>query len=99
MSKAQIGEIYHIAGNFRGKYFRKFQAIRENIIQECLVYVDKDRAIALIRKNIIREMLYLVHSRKFSPSKISNFTVLHLLWETAMFMGYMYNNTQKLSSK
>ena len=29
-----------------------------------LFFVDKDRAIALIRGNIIREMLCLAHSRK-----------------------------------
>ena len=45
--------------------FRKLQAIRENIIRECLVFVHKDRAIALIRENIIREMIYLAHSRTF----------------------------------
>ena len=51
-----------------GEYFcefRELQAIRESIIHECLVFVDKDRAIALIRENIIRKMLYLAHSRKF----------------------------------
>ena len=53
-----------------GENFRDLQAIRENIIRECLVFVDKDRAIALIR-----EMLYLAHSRKFSPAKISRYTV------------------------
>ena len=42
-----------------------------------LFSVDKDRAIALIRENIIREMLYLAHSRKFSPAKISRYTVFH----------------------
>ena len=30
-----------------------------------LFFFDKDRAIALIRENIIREMLCLAHSRKF----------------------------------
>ena len=47
------------------EYFREFrelQAIRENIICECLVFlVDKDRAIALISESIICEMLYLAH--------------------------------------
>ena len=65
---------YRIAGNFR-----ELQAIRENIICECLVFVDKDRAIALTRKKIIREMLYLAHSRKFSPEKISCYTVLTVM--------------------
>ena len=63
---------------FAGEHFREFrelQAIRGNIIRECLFFVDKDRAIALIRENIIHEMLYLVHSRKFSPMKISRYTV------------------------
>ena len=32
-----------------------------------LFFVDTDRAIALIRENIIREMLYLARSRKFFP--------------------------------
>ena len=40
-----------------------------------LFSVDKDRAIALIRENIIREMLYLAHSRNFLPLKISRYTV------------------------
>ena len=40
-----------------------------------LFYVDKDRTIALIRENIIREMLYLAHSRKVSLTKISRYTV------------------------
>ena len=40
-----------------------------------LFYVDKDRAIALIRENIIRKMVYLTHSRKVSPTKISCYTV------------------------
>ena len=65
---------YRISGNFRE--FRELQAIRENIICECLVFVDKDRAIALIRENIIHEMLYLAHSQKFSPAKISRYTVI-----------------------
>ena len=52
-----------------GDYFCELQAICENIIRECLAFVDKDRAIVLIREKIIREMLYLVHSRKFSPAK------------------------------
>ena len=71
---------YRIAGNFR----EELQAIREIIIIcECLVFVDKDRAIALIRKkNIIREMLYLVHSRKFYFVKISHYSACpHRQWE------------------
>ena len=40
-----------------------------------LFFVDKDRAIALIRENIIRGMLYLVHSRKIFSAKISRYTV------------------------
>ena len=42
--------LYHIVGNFH-----KLQAVCENIIRKCLVFIDKDRAIALIRKNIVRE--------------------------------------------
>ena len=60
---------------FAGENFREFrelQAIRENIIY-VLFFVDKDRA--LIHEDIIREMLYLAHSRKFSPAKISRYTV------------------------
>ena len=65
---------------YSGKHeFCELQAIRENIIHECFVFVDKDRTIALIRENIIREMLYLVHSRKFSPVKISRYTVVSLV--------------------
>ena len=40
-----------------------------------LFSVDKDRAVVLIRENIIREMLCLAHSLKFSPAKISRYTV------------------------
>ena len=40
-----------------------------------MVLVDKDKLKELIRENIIREMLYLEHSRKFSPAKISRYTV------------------------
>ena len=47
--------------------------ICENIFHECLVFVDKDRVIALIREIIIREMLYLAHSRKISPVKIFHY--------------------------
>ena len=60
-------------GNFHEEYFREFrelQAIRESVIRECLVFVDKDRALALIR-----EMLYLAHLRQFSAAKISRYTV------------------------
>ena len=41
-------------------------------------FVDKDRAIALIRENIIREMLYLAHSQKFYLAKIARYTVYGL---------------------
>ena len=46
-----------------GNFFRELQVICK---KNCLVLVDKDRSIALIRENIICEMLYLSHSRKFS---------------------------------
>ena len=59
--------------------FCELLAIRENIICKCLVFVDKDRAIVLIRENIICEMLYLAHSRTFSPTKISRYTVVHVI--------------------
>ena len=38
------------------------------------IFADKDRSIALIRENIIREILYLAHSQKVSPAKISRYT-------------------------
>ena len=44
------------------------------IIRECLVFVDK--AIALISENKIHGMLCLMHNAKFSPAKISRYTVL-----------------------
>ena len=59
---------YHIAGNFAGEdfcKFRKLQAICENFICECLVLIDKDSSIALIRKNTIRKILDLANSRTF----------------------------------
>ena len=49
-------------------YSRNFSRIITEYYLQMLV--DKDRAIALIR-----EKLYLVHSRKFSPTKISHYTV------------------------
>ena len=52
---------------YSGKFSRITGYLR-NIISECLVFVDKDRAIAPIRENIILEILYLAHSRKFSPT-------------------------------
>ena len=63
-------QYYRIAGNFVGENFRELRAIRENtcIIRECLVFAEKDRAIALIRENIIHQKLYLVHPRNFSPT-------------------------------
>ena len=54
------GYLYSIAGNISG-YLRK------NFLQiSC--FVDKDRAIALIHKNI-HEILYLAHSRIFCRIK------------------------------
>ena len=58
-----------IFANFANRLFAKI--LSANV----LFSVDKDRAIALIRENIIREMLYLAHSRKISPAKISRYTV------------------------
>ena len=54
--------------------------------------VDKDRAIALIRENNIREMLYLTHSRKFSPAKISRYTVVQISWLVNMGLGWIDNS-------
>ena len=51
--------------NFRE--FRELQAIGENIIHECLVFVDKDRAIVLIRKkNYSRNALSCTFAKVFS---------------------------------
>ena len=50
-----------------------------------LFSVDKDRAIALIRENIIRKILYLALSRKFSSAKISRYTVHHGLRKQYMY--------------
>ena len=50
-----------------GEKFCELQTIKfwENFIHECLIIVDKDRAIALIRVNIIRKILHLARSRNF----------------------------------
>ena len=57
------------SGKFsREKIFTNFENNRlfANILSaNALFFVDKDRAIALIRENIIHEMLYVAHSRKF----------------------------------
>ena len=50
--------------------FANYRQFAKIFSANVLFSVDKDRAIALIRENIIREMLYLAHSRKFSPTKI-----------------------------
>ena len=67
------------SGKFsREKFFANFANYRlfaKILSANVLFFVDKDRAIAMIRENIIREMLYFVHSRKFSPAKISRYTV------------------------
>ena len=70
-----------------------------------LFYVDKDRAIALIRENIIHEMLYLAHSRKFSPTKISRYTVyicdLHNRITNNVSLNYLFKlifKTEQLDS-
>ena len=55
--------------------FANYRLFAKIVSANVLFYVDKDRAIALIRENIIREMLYVVHSQKFYPVKISRFTV------------------------
>ena len=50
--------------------FRESQAVRENFIRECLVLVDKDGLMALIRENIIRKMLSIWCIREnFLPRK------------------------------
>ena len=49
-----------------------------SVNDQCLVLFNKDRAKALIRKNIIREMLYLTRSRKFSPAKSSLCTITYV---------------------
>ena len=55
--------------------FANYRLFAKILSANVLFFVDKDRAIALIRENIIREMLYLAHSRKFSPAKIYHYTV------------------------
>ena len=45
-------------------FLANFQSIRENFMRECLVLVDKDRAIALIH-----EMLYLAYLGNFLSQK------------------------------
>ena len=79
---------YHIEGNFRGRKFLRIsrvQAIRGNIIRECLVFffIDKDGAIALIRENIICEMLYFCELQAiretFLLRKFSRYTVFGLV--------------------
>ena len=70
-------ETYRIVGNCCGRNFSRITGYSRNIIHEFLVFVDKDRAIVLIRENIIREILYLKHSRKFSPTKISRYEKLN----------------------
>ena len=47
---------YHYSGNFRGRKFLRmvnYRVFAKNIICECLVYVDKDRAIEMIHKKIL----------------------------------------------
>ena len=55
--------------------FANYRQFAKILSANVLFSVDKDRAIVLIRENIIREMLYLTHSPKFSPTKISSYTV------------------------
>ena len=65
-------------GNFAGENFANFVNYRlfaKILSANVLFFVDKYRAIALIRENVIHEMLYLAHSRKFSRAKISRYTV------------------------
>ena len=59
--------------------FANYRLFAKVLSANVLLYVDKDRAIVLIRENIIREMLYLAHSRKFSPAKISRYTLASML--------------------
>ena len=51
--------------------FANYRLFAKILSANVLFSVDEDRAIALIRENIIREMLYLAHSRKFPLAKIS----------------------------
>ena len=55
------------SGKFsREKIFANCWLFAKILSANVLFFVDTDRAIALIRENIIREMLYLARSRKFS---------------------------------
>ena len=102
-----ISSSYRIAGNFRGRKFSRISRITgysQNFIRECLVSVDKEGLMALIRENIIRERLDLVHSRKFSPAKISRYTVgLALFHENQHFSNlskeYPCNSSRNPSNK
>ena len=62
---------YRIARNFRGKNFSRISQITgysrkyyPQMLCKCLVFVDKERAIALIC-----EILYFAYSRNFLPQK------------------------------
>ena len=68
--------LYRIAKNFE---FHEFQAIRENIIHECLVFVDKDRSIALIREIYLQNALSRTFAKVFSGENLPLYGMLHLL--------------------
>ena len=59
-------------------------------------FVDKDRAIALIRENIIRKMLLSCAFTKISPAKFSRYTVIYRVltnivnvWDLCLLIKYM----------
>ena len=80
------------SGKFlREKIFANYRLFAKILSTNVLFFVDKDRAIALIHVNIIREMLYLEHSRKISPAKISRYTVEASVYKACSYMGTHYH--------
>ena len=60
--------VYFFSIPYSGReIFANYRLFAKILSANVLFFVDKDRAIALIREN---EMLYLAHSQKFSPAKI-----------------------------
>ena len=69
---------YRIAENFRE--FRGFVAIRESFLHEIWGVVPLALEKRAIRKSFLRENRIFTNSRKFSPSKVFRYMVLHLLF-------------------
>ena len=79
--------------------FVNYRLFAKILSANVLFSVDKDSAIALIRENIIREMLYLAHLQKFSSAKISRYkvSVIYLRFSEILPLGIKHFKT--LSSK